>query len=34
MQFWILHVAEDPTWIIELAIVQIGHGGESLGIAV
>jgi len=34
MQFGILHIAENPTGIVELAVVQIGQGGQSLGITV
>ena len=33
VEFGILHVTEDPTGIVELAVVQIGQGGQSLGIA-
>ena len=34
MQFGILHITKDATGIVELAVVEIGQGGESLGVAV
>jgi len=32
MQLGALHVAQDPAGIIELAVVQVGQGGQRLGI--
>ena len=34
MQFRILHVAQDAAGVIEFSVVQIGQGGDRLGIAI
>lgn len=33
MQFGVLHVAQDPAGVVELSVVEVSQGGQSLDIS-